>query len=77
MPINDYFKCLCGRTQPFAPHDAPGGITRREAEVIGWHKKGQRWICPFCSNDTRNLRRAFKADAPIFSKKGKNKNRSG
>lgn len=36
MKPGDSFECACGRKQPYAPADEPGGVTEAEAFQMGW-----------------------------------------
>lgn len=57
------FECKCGRKQSYAPPDKSGGITKREAELVGWRKINGKWVCPFCSGNTKNLFKVFGGDS--------------
>ena len=53
------FICSYGRIQSYAPKDITGGITAEEAELVGWRKIQGKWICPFCSGNTKVLYKVF------------------
>lgn len=53
------FKCACGRKQSYAPEGVRGGITEKEAELIGWRKIDGKWVCPICTGNTGNLGKVF------------------
>lgn len=55
------FRCACGRKQSYAPKGKHGGITEKEAELVGWRKMSDGvWKCPFCCGNTDALFNVFK-----------------
>jgi len=57
------FKCECGREQSYAPPNEPGGITKVEAEFVGWLLIKGNWICPICIHNQTCL--SHQSDKPI------------
>jgi len=63
---NAQYKCKCGRgqkaecTHPHFTHN--GGISAKIAEHFGWRKINNKWLCPYCSGNTKNLDKLFKGD---------------
>ena len=55
------FICECGRRQSYAAENEPGGVTVREAELIGWRLIDGHWKCPFCTGNLNNLFGVFNA----------------
>lgn len=53
------FECACGRKQTYKPANKSGGITEKEAELVGWRKINGKWECPFCTGNTTNLYKVF------------------
>ena len=61
MEPGDAFECACGREQHYAPKGEPGGITEKEAKMIGWVETEHGWKCPFCSGNVEKLRRVMRS----------------
>lgn len=53
------FECVCGRKQTYKPANKPGGITEKEAGLVGWRKIDGKRECPFCTGNTANLYKVF------------------
>jgi hypothetical protein len=53
------FSCSCGRRQHRAPEGLRGGITTKEAELIGWRLVNGEWRCPFCCGNVEALKSVF------------------
>lgn len=65
MKDGDKFRCAkCSREQSYQPIDQPGGVTREEAEWLGW-QLSPITLCPFCTGRTSNLAVAFEKGAQL------------
>jgi len=55
----EYFSCKCGIKQTFAPKNVSGGITEKEAHILGWRKIDNKWQCPKCCGNLEALKKVF------------------
>ena len=46
------YHCDCGRMQTF--------IIPEAVEQVGWRFISDKWNCPFCTGNTKNLEKVFK-----------------
>jgi hypothetical protein len=55
------FRCSkCRREQTYKPASEDGGVTESEAISIGWRHAGVAWLCPFCSDNEKDLAKVQK-----------------
>lgn len=58
------YRCrICEREQMAQHQQFIGGIDERTAEQAGWEKYGDKWMCPFCSENEQKLKAAFDSEA--------------